>query len=141
MELICITTREEYDYLRALGYEPLSDRRFEIEHPLRVALQKERFGEGHTPVENERFYRFCWENMQHRCEECMKPLGGYSAVYISHILTRGAHPDMAHDPRNVNMLCFEHHNMWEHATTRGGMRIYSSNQEVIRKLRAEYEGL
>lgn len=140
MILFPITTREEYDYCRTRGYEPLIDAYFEMDIHLRVSIQRELFGTGHSPEENDKFYKWCWQHYPHRCEETMKPLNQYSATYISHILTRGAHPEMAHDPRNVNILCFQMHNKWENGD-RESMRIYRKNQLVIDKLKKEYYGI
>lgn len=140
MEPFVIDTRELYDYARKRGYEPLIDRRFAMEIHLRVSIQRELFGRGHTPEENERFYRWCWEHYPHICSETMRPLRQYSATYISHILTRGAHPEMAHDPRNVNILSFEMHNRWENGD-RQNMRIYQMNQLTIQMLRNEYASI
>ena len=137
MKPIEIDTRELYDYARSRGYEPLIDRRFSLEINLRVQIQRELFGNGHTPQENERFYRWCWEHYPHICSETMRPLHQFSATYISHILTRGARPEMAHDPRNVNILCFEMHNRWENGD-RSNMRIYRSNLLTIEMLKKEY---
>lgn len=137
---IPINTREEYDLCVAHGLQPLLDDRFAMDISLRVCIQREQFGRGHTPEENERFYRWCWAHLPHICEETMRPLWNYSAVHISHILTRGAHPDMAHDPRNVNILCLEAHNRWENGERRG-MRIYLRNCDTMRMLRDEYEKL
>lgn len=137
MEPFVIDTREQYDLCRAHGIEPLIDRRFAMEIRLRVSIQRELFGRGHTPEENEKFYRWCWEHKPHICEECMRPLHHYSATYVSHILTRGAHPEMAHDPRNVNILCFDHHSTWENGS-RENMRIYRSNVFTIEQLKKEY---
>lgn len=134
-----ITERWEYDYAKARDVEPLlNTRHFVIEPELRKQIQYELFGPGHTPQENEKFFRWVWEHKPHYCEECMKPLPNYSAVYCSHILTRGANPEMAHDPRNINILCFEHHNQWEQATTRQTMRIYPGNIRKIELLKHEY---
>lgn len=138
MEPFVIDTRELYDYARGRGYEPLIDRRFALEINLRVSIQRELFGTGHTPQENEKFYRWCWEHYPHRCAETMRPLYQYSAVYVSHILTRGAHPEMAHDPRNVNILSFEAHNKWENGN-RETMRIYAGNHLLIKLLKDEYK--
>lgn len=138
--MIEIETREEYDLCRKNGLEPLLDKRFAIDIRLRVEIQRERFGKGHTPSENERFYRWMWEHKPHICEECMRPLRGYSATYVSHILTRGAHPEAAHDPRNVNILCFQHHAMWENGS-RELMRIYGKNCKTIDKIKQEYGAL
>ena len=137
MEPVLITARAEYDLCKANGIEPLLDRRFAMDIRLRVAIQREFFGTGHTPQENERFYRFCWDHYPHQCAETMRPLKQYSATYISHILTRGAHPEMAHDPRNVNILSFEMHNKWENGD-RKNMRIFAGNQIIIEQLKKEY---
>lgn len=138
-----ITTREEYDLVTSRGYEPLIDERFFVlEHGLRVALQREIFGHsltsrGNIMQANERFFRWVWAHKPHICEETMRPLREYSAVYCSHILTRGAYPEMAHDPRNINILCFEAHNRWENGD-RQRMRIYAKNVVTIEKLKQEY---
>lgn len=137
MEPIVIDTRAEYDYCKEQGFEPLVDRRFAMDIRLRVSVQRELFGTGHTPEENERFYRWCWTHLPHFCSECLRPLHQYSATYVSHILTRGAHPEMAHDPRNVNILCFHHHSVWENGA-RENMRIYRQNQLTIEQLKKEY---
>ncbi len=139
-----ITTRAEYDLAKAHGFEPLigferikGETIFQLEIRLRVAIQRELFGTGHTPEENEKFYRWCWDHYPHICSETMRPLKQYSATYISHIMTRGAHPEMAHDPRNVNILCFEMHNRWENGD-RSSMRIYRANLLTVEQLKKEY---
>lgn len=137
MQTIEINTREDYNRYKAQGVEPLIDRRFVLGIALRVAIQRELFGKGHTPAENEKFYRWCWQHKRHICEECMRPLREYSATYVSHIMTRGAHPEAAHDCRNVNILCFSCHGKWENGN-REQMRIYSSNQRRIENLKREY---
>ena len=124
-----------YRYAQSRGYEPLIDERFSLEIHLRVEIQREIFGTDH-----EKFYRWMWEHRPHICEETMQPLRGYSAAYVSHILTRGAHPEMAHDPRNINILCLEAHHRWEFGQ-RVGMRIYESNQLKIQQLKQEYSRL
>ena len=144
MEPYLITTRAEYDLAKAHGFEPLlgfqpiaGQQFFQLDIRLRVEIQRELFGTGHTPAENEKFYRWCWDHYPHQCAETMRPLRQYSATYISHILTRGAHPEMAHDPRNVNILSFEQHNKWENGK-RETMRIYPGNLLIIEMLKREY---
>ena len=68
----------------------------------------------------------------------MKPLSQYSAVHVSHILSRGAFPEMAKDPRNFNILCLEHHNQWENGK-RESMRINRYNEMIICLLRRDYQ--
>lgn len=135
--IIVIDSRKAYEDACRGVYEPLSDRRFSVEHDLRVEIQRELFGKGHTTAENERFYRWVWSKKMHFCENCMKPLPVYSATYVSHILSRGAYPEMAHDPRNTNILCFDCHAQWENGN-RKAMRIYESNQITIAELKKEY---
>lgn len=134
---ILIEDLECYKYAKNKGYEPLTDKRFEMPIKVRIDVQRYLFGAGHTPAENERFYRYCWELYPHICEECMRPLTQFSATYISHIRTRGAFPEAAHDVRNVNILCFKHHNQWE-TGNRKAMRIYPGNVQTIEQLTKEY---
>lgn len=148
MEPYLITERFEYDYAVSRGYEPLIDtEHFRLDIRLRVELQREKFGHcvfgrgADIMVANARFFRWVWEQKPHRCEECMKPLANYSATYCSHILTRGAHPEMAHDPRNINILCFQHHCNWEDNTKRKDMRIYRPNLSRIELLKNDYQCL
>lgn len=139
MEPLFVTERWEYDYIVTRGYEPLLNTKlFRMDIGLRIAIQREKFGQGHSPEENERFYRWCWEHYPHRCEETQRPLPSFSASYISHILTRGAFPEMAHDPRNINVLCVEMHNKWE-SGNRKDMKIYRANQMRIEELKKEYQ--
>lgn len=140
MDPIVIDTREMYDYCKMRGYEPLIDRHFAMDIHLRVTIQRELFGRGHTPEENEKFYRWCWNHKRHICEECMRPLREYSATYVSHIMTRGAHPETAHDCRNVNILCFSHHSVWENGN-RKNMRIYQRNLQIVEELKKEYSAI
>jgi len=71
----------------------------------------------HTSPESDvKYYRWMWSLKKHWCEECGKPLQGYSAAYVSHILTKGAHTETRYDPLNSNILCMQHHNRWEFAT-------------------------
>lgn len=137
MERIKIEDWDCYQYAKKRGYEPLIDKRFVIDIDTRIDIQQHLFGKGHSPEENEHFYRYCWDIYPHVCSECLKPLRQYSAVYISHIKTRGSHPQMAHDVRNVNILCFEHHSMWENGN-RERMRIYPGNQRIIKELLQDY---
>lgn len=147
MEPYLLTEREEYNYCIQRGYNPLLDlRNFRMDIRLRVEIQRELFGHcvfgrgDNIQAANERFFRWVWEHKPHQCEETLKPLANYSAVYCSHILTRGAHPEIAHDPRNINILCFEMHNRWENGN-RETMRIYPGNMRLIELMKKEYQML
>lgn len=126
-----IKTIEEYRYCVARGYQPLHDAIFSMDIDLRKQIQNDLFHD------DEAFFRWCWLNKQHLCEETFRPLHEYSAVHISHILSRGAFPEMRYDPRNVNILSLQAHNQWEFGD-RTKMRIYQKNQVIIQKLKSEY---
>lgn len=134
-----IKTREEYDYALSRGFDALYDTRFHLPIALRKSIQKERFG-GNDARGNEAFYKYCLYVYPHVCENCMKPIEKASAINVSHILSRGSNPAMAHDPRNVSILCARCHSLWEHATTRDEMRMsYVEKMERrIEQLKREY---
>lgn len=135
--LIKINDIAEYEYCVGRGKNPLQSAMFDMDINLRVDIQRSLFG----PItEHEKFFRWVWEHNMHYCEECLRPLRQYSAVYCSHILTRGAHPEMAHDCRNINILCFAHHSQWENGN-RQSMRIFAKNEKTIEKLKTEYSKL
>lgn len=143
IEPIDIQTAAEYDEAVKMGFCPLIDwERFTMDIRLRVEIQRNLFGRGviETGRANVQFYKWCWEHKPHRCEETLRPLYEYSAVYVSHILPRGAYPEMATDPRNVNILCFEKHAEWENGR-REAMRIYPRNRVIIDILKREYRQL
>lgn len=146
MEPILLTDREEYKFVTDRGFCPLLDyKRFTMDIRLRVEIQRELFGHcvfgrGNIPQANERFFRWVWEHKPHQCEECLKPLHNYSAVYCSHILTRGAYPEAAHDARNINILCFEHHSQWENGD-KSKMRIFPGNVRTMELIKKEYGSL
>ena len=137
-----ISTQAEYDLAVSRGHQPLLDcNHFMMDIFLRVEIQRATFGDrSDIPAANAKFYRWCWEHMPHRCEETMRPLDEYAAVHISHILSRGSAPEMAHDPRNVNILTFEMHQKWESAKNYE-MRIFKKNQKRIELLKADYNQL
>jgi hypothetical protein len=137
-----IETPEEFNLIMNRGHNPLFISDFTIDINLRIDIQREFFGhsvlsKGNIPQANERFYRYMWENKPHYCEECLKPLQNYSSAFISHILSRGSSPEIAHDVRNINILCLPHHNQWENGK-KEAMRIYPVNVKTINTLKTEY---
>ena len=80
------------------------------------------------------------------CEECGKVLtnrfrdsrGRVNMRFMySHILSKGAFPQIRHDIRHFNILCRECHNFFEFSPNRAGMKIYESNQKIIAELKRE----
>lgn len=142
---IRINTIDEYNVVSSLGFLPLMDwRRFTLDVDLRISIQRDLFGHstlgpGNIPQANERFYKWCWNNAPvHVCSECMHPLSRFYAMFVSHILARGGFPEMAHDPRNHNILCGYCHQDWENPDRRKGMKIYKQNLIVIKLLKQDY---
>jgi hypothetical protein len=131
---ILIESDIEYQMCTDRGYQPLLDNRFKMDFDYRIEVQK-RF------KTDSNFYKWCWNNMPNVCEEYGKPLHHYSAVHISHILSRGAFPEMRFDPRNINILSFHAHNRWEfgNKSERQKMYIYTKNKKRIEMLKDEYK--
>jgi hypothetical protein len=141
-DLIKILTREEYFQKQINGVEPLLDPAFDIEINLRKQLQNELFGEdGSDPANRHVFFKWVWENRPHVCEETGAFLGyTMQAEFMSHILSRGAHVEMWHDPRNINLLVPDAHRKWE-TGKREKMKIWDKNKPVIARLKADYSQL
>lgn len=133
----------EYNYCTGRGFDPLIDTsHFAMDIQVRRTVQRLKFGnsnlnKGDVLQANQRYYIYMWEMKPHYCEECMRPLYNYSAIHISHILARGSHAEIAHDPRNSNILCAKHHAMWE-SKDRKRMRIFERNMCTISLLKHEY---
>ena len=136
-----VNTREEYDALLQRGIDALCDDRYHLEIGLRIAIQKEKFGRN-DDVGNAKFYHYCLTHFPMVCENCGKPIRHPWATNVSHILTRGAHPRLSHDCRNINILCAECHSAWEHTTTRYKLRMWfvEKNERTIEELKREYYG-
>ena len=93
-----------------------------------------------TSLKDKRFFDSIWLTRAHYCEECNLPLGDDShSSYFSHILSKGAHPAMRHDDRNINLLCPKHHREWE-TGRKSDMNIYIKNIETIQFLKSKYYG-
>ena len=135
-----VNTREEYDALLQRGIDALCDDRYHLEIHLRREIQKEKFG-GNNAEGNAKFYAYCLRHKPLVCENCGVPIRHPSATNVSHILTRGAHPEMAFDPRNINILCWECHNAWEHKNTRWKLRMWfvEKNERTIEELKKEHQ--
>lgn len=135
-----VTRREDYEALKKRGIDILFwNKNLVLEHGLRLEIQRDIFGKGNTEKSNIKFYKYAWSHKDyHVCENCRKHLLNYSATYVSHILSRGAHPETAYDLRNFNILCKECHDKWENPLTREGMNIYNRNKAIIKTLLKEY---
>jgi len=126
LKKINISTFEELDLCLKHGINPLFWNRFiKLEISFRIEVQNQLFGKselgkGDTVRSNDKFYHYCFENSSLHCENCGQKVyklrnieGCYSAIYISHILSRGSNAHLAHDPRNQNFLCPKCHAKWE----------------------------
>ena len=139
MKPVVIHTREDFESAIKRGFNPLCEDawRLPMAIDLRREIQREMFGK-HNAQGNARFYKYIIDHKPHVCEECGRPIRYPSAINVSHILSRGAHPELSFDPRDVNMLCPEHHSQWENGD-REAMRIWEKNKKIIEKLKKEYQ--
>jgi hypothetical protein len=143
---VFIESIEEYQLIVSRGYEPLIDiLLFRLDIKIRIEIQYELFGgsslnKGYIEQGNQKYYHWCWDHKLHfgKCQNCFRPLPGYSATFVSHIEGRGAHSELAYDPRNSNILCFDCHRKWE-SKDRKYMAIYRENLFIINLLKNEYE--
>ena len=58
-----------------------------------------------------------WEERRHVCVEDGKWLAvdPPPKAYFSHVLGKGAHPELRHDPENIVLHCIQCHRKWETA--------------------------
>lgn len=55
-----------------------------------------------------------WEERPHFCVKCGLFLGSEPKVfYFSHIKSKGAHPELRLDKKNIELLCYDCHYAWE----------------------------
>jgi len=150
MNKIKIDTIEEYDLCLKHGINPLFWHRFiKIDINLRHTIQNSLFGiyelsKGNVLLANDKYYHYCFKHSTLRCENCGQKVFNnrnlnnvYSSTNISHIISRGSNPEIAHDPRNHNFLCFNCHSKWENGN-RKEMLIYLDNKVIIQELREDY---
>jgi hypothetical protein len=129
--------RETRDRVKA---EPMISLYYEIDLEVRIKIQRSLFGHP-CPANDYKFYRYAWNIKIDYCEETNQPLHHYDARCISHIITKGAHPEMRYDLRNYNKVIPYIHNIWEYGTTeeRSKLKIFWKNKPVIEKLMNEYQ--
>lgn len=138
--MIKINTLNDYQKWTKIGRNPLYEwRYFTVNSELRKELQftlfaNNPFNRGDVEKSNQKYYEHCWKlHPEKICENCKRPLGQYSSIHISHILSRKEYPEYALDPRNHNLLCGSCHKNWE--TNPKNMLIYPINLLVIAKIK------
>lgn len=99
-------------------------------------------GKDKTMLElDEEFYKECFDNSSHKCEECNCDLptnfrnedGFIEARWrYSHIIPKSIAPELRHDINNINHLCLSDHQEWENGD-RESMRIYDENSKKFGK--------
>ena len=86
---------------------------------------------------DEEFYKKCFDNSNHKCEECGEDLptifrneeGRVVARWrYSHIIPKSIAPELRHSIKNINHLCLIHHSEWENGD-KEKMKIYKENRE------------
>jgi len=86
---------------------------------------------------DEAFYLECFNNSNHRCEECGCLLpdefrdseGRIIARWrYSHVIPKSIAPHLRHRIENINHLCLTHHSEWENGDKKN-MRIFTENAQ------------
>lgn len=55
-----------------------------------------------------------WQEREHKCYHCGRRLGNEpKAIYFSHILSRGAHPKLRCEPKNIVLACPKCHRIYD----------------------------
>lgn len=85
---------------------------------------------------DEIFYQECFNQSNHKCEECNCDLptifrdedGKIIARWrYSHIIPKSIASELRHRMININHLCLKHHTMWDFGDKKS-MKIYKTNQ-------------
>lgn len=74
-----------------------------------------------------------WAERPHTCEECQRslPINPPPKIYFSHLLSKGAHPDLRHDPMNIVLHCPPCHRAWETSGKMREMRTYALHSSYM----------
>lgn len=73
-----------------------------------------------------------WASRPHVCFESGEPLGNKPEAFMfSHVLSKGAHPELRHDPNNIVLHSFESHQKWEFGKNRESMETFKKKREYI----------
>lgn len=126
-----INSLDDFKTSTKYGFNPFLDEQHEMTIQVRIMIQNEMF------KSDSQFYKYCWNNLPHFCQESGLKLRSYSACFVSHILSRGAFPEMRYDIRNINILSLPAHVQWE-SEKKVDMYIYKKNLTIINKLKNEY---
>jgi 5-methylcytosine-specific restriction endonuclease McrA len=69
-----------------------------------------------------------WASRPHVCDNCGKNLPATPIKsFFSHLLTKGAHPELRFDPENIVLSCVPCHNLWEFGKNRETMATYQKH--------------
>lgn len=116
--------------------KPLRRRKKDVKRSLFSKLDPKQKSNVKRLEKDEAFYEQCFNNSNHKCEECGTQLptefrdseGNVNARWrYSHIVAKSIAPELRHDTNNINHLCLKHHTQWDHAD-RENMKIYNSNR-------------
>ena len=84
-----------------------------------------------------KFFEYVWKVRPHVCQECGRELKEMKKWYMHHILSKAKYPYFRHDERNILMLCYQHHNEIESATSAPKLKVFPLQEKIKQKLLAE----
>lgn len=108
--------------------------------PIKMGLSKKALS---VIKKDEEVYEKVFNSSNHRCEECHTQLNTefrddegrvIMRARYSHILPKGAYPQLRHNEDNFNNLCPTCHHRYEFGD-KENMKIFKKNEEIVCRLR------
>jgi len=83
----------------------------------RLASKKRQWKKVYKPTGEKELFLQIWSERPHLCVNCNKDLGNEPRTFFfSHILSKGAHPEKRLQKNNIQLLCFQCHQAYDHGT-------------------------
>ncbi|MDX1629670.1 MAG: hypothetical protein R3345_13280 [Fulvivirga sp.] len=61
-------------------------------------------------------FKEIWDERAHKCVICNDPLHFFNVCYFAHVLGKGAYPELRMAKKNIVIMCFDHHQIYDHHT-------------------------
>ena len=92
--------------------------------------------------EDNSFFRGIWDERPHVSEVSGEPLGDkFKAVFMSHVLSKGAFPRFRHYKPNIVLMSFDEHDAWGNSHKQNSeefKRKFANVLELKERLKREY---
>jgi DNA-directed RNA polymerase subunit RPC12/RpoP len=83
----------------------------------RLAMKRKPWKKSHKTTGEKDLFIEIWAERPHHCVNCKKNLGTEPRTFFfSHIKSKGAHPEKRLDKTNIQLLCLQCHQAYDHGT-------------------------